>query len=329
MTDSPVSVVIAVRNGAATIGTAILSALREPEVGEVVVVDDASNDATHRAAMSADDGSGRLRLIRFDENRGPAHARNVAIERSALPFVSILDADDAFIRGRFAALLAKRDWDLIADNIVFVSDAARNLIDLQVPPFRPNPRFLGLAEFVAGNISQPGRPRGELGFLKPVISRAFLDGAGLRYDSALRLGEDYDLYARALAAGANFKLVDTCGYGAIVRADSLSGQHRTDDLRRLADADLAILSLPGLPVAAQTQLRRHQRHVRAKYRLRNFLDVKARGGVLGAVLHGLRRPHELPDIVAGVARDKLGTQGELQMSGRTVRYLLRGELGPA
>lgn len=329
MTERPVSVVIAVRNGAATIGTAILSALREPEVGEVLVVDDASNDATQRAAMSADDGSGRLRLIRFDENRGPAYARNVAIERSALPFISILDADDAFIRGRFAALIGKRDWDLIADNIAFVSDGTRNLIDLQVPPFRPNPRFLGLAEFVAGNISRPGRPRGELGFLKPVISRAFLERAGLRYDTALRLGEDYDLYARALAAGAHFKLVDTCGYGAIVRADSLSGQHRTDDLRRLADADLAILSLPGLPSVAQSQLRRHERHVRAKYRLRNFLDVKARGGVWGAALHGLRRPQELPDIVAGIARDKLGTQGELQMPGRSVRYLLRGELGPA
>lgn len=329
MIERPVCVVIAVRNGAATIGTAILSALREPEVGEVVVVDDASSDATQRAAMSADDGSGRLRLIRLEENRGPAHARNVAIERSALPFISILDADDAFIRGRFAALIARRDWDLIADNIAFVGDGTRNLIDLQVPPFRPNPRFLGLAEFVAGNISRPGRPRGELGFLKPVISRAFLERSGLRYDTALRLGEDYDLYARALAAGAHFKLVDTCGYGAMVRAGSLSGQHRTDDLRRLADADLAILSMPGLAAAAQAQLRLHERHVRAKYRLRNFLDIKARGGVLGAALHGLRRPHELPDIVAGIARDKLGAQGEGQMPGRAVRYLLRGELGPA
>ncbi|MGI6852232.1 glycosyltransferase family 2 protein [Mesorhizobium sp. 1B3] len=329
MNERPVCVIIAVRNGANTIGTAISSALREPEVGEVIVVDDASTDGTQRSAMSADDGSGRLRLIRFDENRGPAQARNVAIESSPLPFVSILDADDVFVRGRFTSLLGKHDWDLIADNIVFVSDDNRDLIDLQVPPFRPNPRFLGLTEFVAGNISRPGLQRGELGFLKPVMRRAFLERFGLRYDPLLRLGEDYDLYTRALAAGARFKLVDTCGYGALVRPDSLSGRHHTDDLKRLAEADRSILALPDLPASARTELRRHQRHVRDKYRLRNFLDIKARGGMLDAALHGLRHPHELPAIVTGIARDKLGTKPRRQPSARTVRYLLRGELGPA
>lgn len=329
MTESAVCVIIAVRNGAATIGTAISSALREQEVGEVIVVDDASTDGTQSVALSADDGSGRLRIIQFKENRGPAHARNVAMESSALPYVSILDADDVFVRGRFGRLFGKRDWDLIADNIAFVGDNNRNLIDLQVPPFRPNPRFLGLAEFVAGNISRPGLQRGELGFLKPVMRRAFLEEAGLRYDAALRLGEDYDLYARALAAGARFKLVDTCGYGALVRADSLSGRHRTDDLKRLADADRLILTLPGLPAGARAQLRRHERHVRDKYRLRNFLDIKARGGIVDAALHGLRHPHELPAIVTGIARDKFGTQIGPQPQTRAVRYLLRGELGPA
>lgn len=329
MSEPLVCVIIAVRNGATTIATAISSALREAEVGEVIVVDDASTDGTQQSAMSADDGSGRLRLIRFNENKGPAQARNAAIESSALPFVSILDADDVFVRGRFARLFVKRDWDLIADNIAFVSDDSRNLIDLQVPPFRPNPRFLDLAEFVAGNISRPGRPRGELGFLKPVIRRAFLDEAGLRYDPLLRLGEDYDLYTRALAMGARFKVVDTCGYGALVRADSLSGRHRTDDLKRLAEADREILTLPDLPSNARAELLRHHRHIRDKYRLRNFLDIKARGGMLNAALHGLRHPHELPAIVTGIARDKYRTHVGRQPPMRPVRYLLRGELGPA
>jgi succinoglycan biosynthesis protein ExoU len=329
MNERLVCVIIAVRNGATTIATAISSALREAEVGEVIVVDDASTDGTRHSAMSADDGSGRLRLIRFEENKGPAQARNAAIESSALPFVSILDADDVFVRGRFAKLLGKSDWDLVADNIAFVSDGSRDLIDLQVPSFRPNPRFLGLAEFVAGNISRPGRPRGELGFLKPVMRRAFLDEAGLRYDPLLRLGEDYDLYARALAMGARFKVVDTCGYGALVRSDSLSGRHRTDDLKRLAEADREILTLPDLPSNARTELRRHHRHVRDKYRLRNFLDIKARGGMLNAALHGLWHPQELPAIVTGIARDKFGAHVGRPAPTRAVRYLLRGELGPA
>ena len=78
MTDRPICVVIAARNAAGTIAAAISSALREPEVGEVIVVDDASTDDTPRAVTRADDGSGRLSMIRFDQNRGPAHARNAA-----------------------------------------------------------------------------------------------------------------------------------------------------------------------------------------------------------------------------------------------------------
>lgn len=322
MTDRPICVVIAARNAAGTIAAAISSALREPEVGEVIVVDDASTDDTPRAVTRADDGSGRLSMIRFDQNRGPAHARNAAFAQSTSPFVSILDADDFFIRGRFGRLLAVRDWDLVADNIAFV---AAGTGEPQVPAFRPNPRFLGLAEFVAANISERGRQRGELGFLKPVIRREFLDAAGLRYDERLRLGEDYELYVRALAAGARFKLVDTCGYGATVRADSLSGRHRTEDLKRLADADLSLLALPGLPADATRQLRSHERHVRDKYRLRRFLDVKAGRGLRGAAVHGLRYPGDLPAIASGIARDKLDGLRRPQSPVSTVRYLLEGE----
>jgi succinoglycan biosynthesis protein ExoU len=329
MTAQQVCVVIAARNAARTIATAISSALREPEVGEVVVVDDASTDDTHLAVTRADDGSGRMTLIRFEQNRGPAHARNIAIAHSTSPYLSILDADDFFIPGRFGRLLATQDWDLVADNIAFVADFTIDPGALQVPSFRPNPRFLDLAEFVAGNISKPGRQRGELGFLKPVIRRAALEENGLVYEERLRLGEDYELYARALAAGARFKLVDTCGYGATVRADSLSGRHRTDDLKRLADADLSLLALPGLPADALAQLRRHERHVRDKYRLRHFLDIKADAGLFAAAVHGLRHPGDLPAIVTGIVRDKLAGLRRPQAPVRTVRYLLAGEHGSA
>ncbi|RUY70024.1 glycosyltransferase, partial [Mesorhizobium sp. M7A.F.Ca.CA.001.13.1.1] len=64
MTKSEVCVIIAAKNAAATIAVAIASALREPEVAEVVVVDDASTDDTAGVARSADDGSGRLSVMR-------------------------------------------------------------------------------------------------------------------------------------------------------------------------------------------------------------------------------------------------------------------------
>ncbi|WP_192251136.1 glycosyltransferase family 2 protein [Mesorhizobium silamurunense] len=306
VTTPRVCVIIAARNAARTIPVAIASALREAEVAEVVVVDDASTDDTQYVARAADDGSGRLKVMRLDVNRGPSFARNAAIQASVSPFISILDADDFFLEGRFRRLFDGADWDFAADNIMLIrDDAAADPTKVSAPSFAPEPQFLDFERFIDGNISRRRVQRGELGFLKPVISRAFLEHHGLSYDENLRLGEDYELYARAVACGARFKIIKSCGYGAIVRADSLSGRHRTQDLKRLADADLALLALGNLPEGSKAALRRHERHVRDKYRLRNFLDVKAERGLASAAAYAFASQSNLIPIIRGVAADKL------------------------
>ncbi len=83
----------------------------------------------------------------------------------------------------------------------------------------------------------------------------------------MRLGEDYDLYIRALASGARYKVIHSCGYGAVVRGDLPGGSHRTEDLRRLYEADRALLRAFALPPQAAEALRRHERHIRGKYEL--------------------------------------------------------------
>jgi succinoglycan biosynthesis protein ExoU len=299
-----VCVVIAAKNAAGTIGRAIGSALREPQVAEVLVVDDGSSDATAGVSFGADDGTGRLRILRLETNKGPAFARNHAIENSSAPLIAILDADDFFLPGRFGILLEKDDWDFVADNIVFIDPRSAGIAP-KVPAFAPEPRFLDLAAFVDGNISRRGASRGEIGFLKPVMRRAFLDAHGLRYREELRLGEDYDLYARALVRGARYKVMHSCGYGAVVRHDSLSGQHRTLDLKRLYEADRAILVGDDLPEQARRALDSHERHIRGRFELRRFLDEKRELGLALAGLRAMSRPAALPAIIGGVAGDKL------------------------
>lgn len=325
-----VCVIIAAKDASHTIGRAVRSALREAEAAEIVVVDDGSADATAKAAYAVDDGSGRLRVLRLEANRGPAFARNHAIAHSAAPLIAILDADDFFLPGRFARLLEQRDWDLIADNVVFL-DEFRKGGHLEIPEpdiahFEPAPRLLELAEFVDGNISKRGAPRGETGFLKPVIRRDFLQHARLRYREALRLGEDYELYVRALARGGRYKIVHSCGYGAVVRADSLSGRHRTADLKDLYEADRSILESERLDSKAEAAIRRHERHVRARYELRNFLDLKSGSGVVRAGVHGLKHPGALPAILAGIALDKFDAfaarSAQPDVISRKPRYLL-------
>lgn len=323
--DPAICVIIAAKNAEDTIARAIRSALAEPVVAEVVVVDDGSSDRTRAAAEAADDGTSRLQIIAFAQNRGPSAARNAAIAASRAPLIAILDADDFFFPGRFAPMLAETDWDLLADNIAFIQDPAATPMPEQ---FQARPRTISLVEFVEGNISRRGRPRGEIGFLKPVMRRAFLDAETIRYDEKLRLGEDYDLYLRALARGARYKVIEHCGYGAVVRQDSLSSRHRTEDLRMLYEADEAILQDRWLPADARTVIAAHRDHIRERYEHRAFLDTKARSGLLGALGRLLRRPQHMLPVARGVFFDKLDAARQKSSPAKTpsapMRYLLAG-----
>lgn len=326
ISNDTICVIIAAKNAADTIGAAVRSALQERLVSEVVVVDDGSSDATAEAARLADDGSRRLKIASFERNRGPSAARNHAIAISEAPLIAILDADDFFFPGRFEPMLAEPDWDMLADNIAFISDP-----DTAPAPerFQARARSISLVEFVEGNISQRGKPRGETGFLKPIIRRAFLQAHGLRYDENLRLGEDYDLYVRALAKGARYKVIEHCGYGAVIRHDSLSSRHRTEDLKALYEADEAILADPLLPMQARSVIGRHRDHIRERYEHRAFLDVKSRAGMVAATGYMLNRLPFLPAVATAILHDKIDARrgGQRPASDAPVaamRYLLPG-----
>ena len=74
---------------------------------EVVVVDDASPDETPEAlAELAASAPFRLRVLRQDENQGPAAARNRGWRESAAPVVAFTDDDCVPQAGWLAALLA-------------------------------------------------------------------------------------------------------------------------------------------------------------------------------------------------------------------------------
>ena len=298
---APICVIIAARDASATIAEAVCSALAEPEVGEVIVVDDASRDATADAARRAAAGDRRLRILSLRQNGGPARARNAAIAASTAPFIAVLDGDDAILPGRFGALLQLGDWDLLADNILFLAERDGRLV-APGPGTGPRPaELLDLRAFVEGNLVRGPRERGELGFLKPLMRRAFLERHGLRYAEALRLGEDFDLYTRALLAGARFGVTRQLGYVARVRANSLSARHKTADLEALMQACARhAAAAPGEPA-----LRQHLRQIRKRYLLRAFLDAKSEHGPAAALRFALSPPWNLPVIARGVLSDKL------------------------
>lgn len=304
--DNATAVIIAAKDAAATIDRAVASALREPEVVEVVVVDDGSTDSTADTARAADDGSGRLRIERLSENRGPSAARNHALATSSAPYVSILDSDDMVMPGRFSRLFAIADWDLVADNIVFLPEtSAVDDIDFAtLPPGRDRVRDISLLDLVLASTSRYGRQRTQLGFLKPVIRRSALDAAGLRYDEQLRLGEDFVLYARLLARGARFRLTEAAGYVAIERPTSLSVRHGVRDLANLLVGEEDLLARLDRGDPARAAVIRRVADTRRKWALRAFLDRKRMQGP-AAALRGLGHdPAVWYGVAEGIVLDK-------------------------
>jgi succinoglycan biosynthesis protein ExoU len=236
-----VDVVIAARDRADTIARAVKSALGQPEVCRVLLIDDGSIDDTAIRAAECDLHSKRLVIQHLNTSVGPSAARNIALEISDSPWVAILDGDDYFLPGRIRHLLSWSDkCDFIADALLQIPESASNC-DRAVVGRSGTPQLVDLSNFVRGNISRPGKLRQELGFVKPLMRRSFLYEHGLKYDEELRLGEDYALYARALAAGARFLLIQEAGYVSVVRPESLSAKHSKRDLERLRDSDTQLI----------------------------------------------------------------------------------------
>ncbi|MGV6859628.1 MAG: glycosyltransferase family 2 protein [bacterium] len=266
-------------NCESTIERAIHSALEQTVPCHIVVVDDCSTDDTV-GKLSVFENDSLVTVIKLSENSGPSYARNVAIAASNEPWVALLDSDDFLEPHRMESLLKKAEsnnLDFVADNLYRVSE---NDIGGQRNQLWSESRYsenfqLELREFVQANLSTTqAEHRVELGFIKPLMRREFLEQYDLSYDQSMRLGEDYDLYARALSLKAKFYLVDSAGYIAVERASSLSGQHSTEDLKGLLESDTRLLGSPNLTREEKKAIEVHRIDTHKRWAWRRFLDTK-------------------------------------------------------
>lgn len=104
-----VTVVVAARDAADTLGAAVRSALASPSVGECLIVDDASDDGTGQVASSLAEHDGRVRVVTRSDRGGPSAARNEGLARAMGPRICFLDADDQLVEGGLEALAASLD----------------------------------------------------------------------------------------------------------------------------------------------------------------------------------------------------------------------------
>ncbi|MFV8360225.1 glycosyltransferase family 2 protein [Flavobacterium sp. LS1P3] len=109
-----VSVIIPAYNVEQFIEAAIVSAVKQPEVNEVIVVDDGSTDNTLQIIKTLQVSSAKIKIYHHENhtNKGRSATRNLGIKNSSEDYIAFLDADDFYLPNRF-----------INDKKVFQEDA--------------------------------------------------------------------------------------------------------------------------------------------------------------------------------------------------------------
>lgn len=269
---------------------------------EVVVVDDGSTDDTKSRVERLATADSRIRLLANDRNRGPSYTRNAALEAAGGEWLSILDADDCMQPERLATLVQEaesRNLDMLADNILFVSEHGNPPFDRLLPTrlFTEGPvRTLDAAGFL--RLNPPGGNRG-IGLIKPIIRTRCVRTSGVRYREELRLAEDLFFYLELVMSGARMALFERGLYEYLVRPDSLSRSKGVADLARMVSSFEAMLDDPGTARApdVSTVLREHVDEMQSYTLPRYRLTQAVRKGELTSGLKVLLTHPRLPLLI--------------------------------
>ena len=189
--DVEVSVVVAVRNGASTVGAAVESILRvryPPSAMEIIVVDNASTDDTRRVLASMGD---RIRVL-HESRRGAAAARNRGVREARGRAIAFIDADAVVEPEWLAAILSP-----LAEPSVGVVGGKI----LSTEPCNRIERFGERIHDQKSAIEQATHPYVLTG--NWASRRAVLLEVGL-FDESLLRGQDVDLAWRIRDAGYRF-----------------------------------------------------------------------------------------------------------------------------
>ena len=182
-----VCVVIPARDAAATIARAVASAQAQvPPPDEVVVVDDASSDATADLARRLG-----ARVLRLPAQAGAAGARNAGVAATDAEIIAFLDADDEWLPGKLARQVPLLDGSIfVACAACLFAEDGKNLGPLynaEIPEDGPD-AWRGLLE------------RNTVATSTVLVWRhAFLAAGG--FDPALPVAEDQDLWIRLALRG--------------------------------------------------------------------------------------------------------------------------------
>lgn len=190
-----VSVIIPAFNAAATIGRALDSVRAQEGVGvEIIVIDDASGDATVDVVRAAIRPGENIILLQLPVNSGVSAARNAGIRQARAPYLAFLDADDIWLPGKLrqqvAAISADPAITLVSCNSQQADAEGRPLKEGHVnrPPVQGHDAWKTL--LVYNFLPTP-----------TVLTHTALVRELGGFDEQLKVGEDLDLWIKLATRG--------------------------------------------------------------------------------------------------------------------------------
>lgn len=102
-----VTVIIPVFNSQATLARAVKSVVNNPDVSEILIIDDGSADGSFLIAQNFADKHSTIRLFHHpnQENRGATASRNLGLAQAKSDWIQFLDADDELLESKLSGQL--------------------------------------------------------------------------------------------------------------------------------------------------------------------------------------------------------------------------------
>lgn len=223
-----------------------------PEMTTVIIVDDGSTDEESIAAVRKLEADGHM--VVYQENKGPAAARNAGVRRTETPYLLFLDSDnrvrrDYIYRG-VQFLETNPEFGVFYGKPNFVGDTTGRLFTT---------RSFDLSSLLVNNYID----------LCSVVRRAAWDSVGGFDENRILIGqEDWELWIRLGGHGWKFHFHDELSFDYLIRPDSLSTKVNRDEIASyIFSRNADIVRKCYLDIHKQFRFYRYDR----KHPLRSFL----------------------------------------------------------
>lgn len=252
MTQSPlVSIIIPVYNSEKYLKEALNSVLNQTYRNlEIVCVDDHSTDRSREIIKKLQAQDPRIKLIEFENNKGPSVARNAALDVCTGDFISFFDSDDILLPNFVADLLEVIEGEkssVVVSLLEFYTLAApsnREKVELWertgkishfIPPLIGSKDALSLSnqDVIRHLFHIPAGTCFKFFRAHERALRLDLSLKDLRFDAKLKSGEDFVWTVDLILNSSRVTFLNKSNYLYRMRPDSLSHQKTNIQLDNL------------------------------------------------------------------------------------------------